>query len=338
MIFLSHTTSFNHLPDSLQLGSFGVSIFITLSGFLEIAYSSRHNTVNKTEGLFYLRDKLRHKFKNIYPLHITMMIIALPYAIWSVIIHLHTVQFLAVAVLLNVAMLHGFIPVEEIYFSINEPSWYLSIFLLIVIIGSYLSNVILEIADRIGTILLVFLLFGVEIIWTLLFQNNASGYWLIYINPFFRMVDFCIGVCIGQLFKMYKEYLSLNKILKLSILVFIATLVSNYYLGESVYNVFSMTAIYIPADIILIFCFFLMGEKFKDRNIIITKFGNVSMEVFLIHSVVIRYVGTLLGKAGLNDIVYNNIFIGLLMTGICLIITVFASGFWRMVVNVIRKY
>lgn len=104
-------------------GACGVSIFFILSGFLSI-YKNRwgelqncsHPTVK--ECILYVRRKVAYLF----PIHIAMMIYC---AIAEFIQGTNTLSVYG-CILLQGMLIQSWIPIRNIYFSLNGVSWYLS--------------------------------------------------------------------------------------------------------------------------------------------------------------------------------------------------------------------
>ena len=122
-VFVSHTGLF-------ELGAWGVSVFFVLSGFLmAYVYSEREPVTGiKASLMFSIR-----KLKKLYPLHILMLLAALPFELISVIrgFSIHALLLLCEKIGLNITLLQDWVPVQASYYSLNAVAWYLSACLLL---------------------------------------------------------------------------------------------------------------------------------------------------------------------------------------------------------------
>lgn len=105
-----------------QLGAWGASVFLMLSGFLMI-YTYYDKEPETTPGS--VCRFARKRIGKIYPLHILMMLAALPFAV-RVLMEDFTVRNLIRSVgqvVLNVFLLQSWIPKSASYFSLNGVAW-----------------------------------------------------------------------------------------------------------------------------------------------------------------------------------------------------------------------
>ncbi len=106
-------------------GHISLALFFMLGGFLS-AYNSfgRLDTQNVTlkSCVGYSRDKIM----KLYPLHIAALLIPLAGQIYGAVHKLISAKLVAFKLAANLALLQSWIPLNDIYFSLNEPAWYLS--------------------------------------------------------------------------------------------------------------------------------------------------------------------------------------------------------------------
>lgn len=106
-------------------GHISLALFFMLGGFLS-AYNSygRSDTQNVTlkSCVGYSRDKIM----KLYPLHIAALLIPLAGQIYGAVHKLISAKLVAFKLAANLVLLQSWIPLNDIYFSLNAPAWYLS--------------------------------------------------------------------------------------------------------------------------------------------------------------------------------------------------------------------
>jgi peptidoglycan/LPS O-acetylase OafA/YrhL len=270
-------------------GFCGVTFFFVLSGFV-LTYNYRHSFDRLTRpGLrnFYIARVAR-----IWPVHLLTFGLAL------VVLHEQILEdpsgYIRPAVA-NLTLTQSFFPVQGIYFSFNSVSWSLSdeiffyaMFPLILWtmrstgLNRPLGCCVLAIGVWIGAVACV-----------ILGRDDEIGFWMWYVCPVFRLVDFLIGVALGQIFLGLKdrEFRGPNfrqaSLLEIGSLAFVmvAILASpsvNYLLRRSVY--------YTPffAVVILVFAY----QKGIISRLISGKllrlFGEASYSFYMFHFLLIH--------------------------------------------------
>jgi peptidoglycan/LPS O-acetylase OafA/YrhL len=177
-------------------GFIGVSFFFILSGFiLSLNYDDRLLSRQVTFREFWVA-----RIARVYPLHLATLLIALGLVVegteqWKDFFAdpaASTVMFLT-----NASLLHAFVPIPEYFFSYNVPSWSISdemffYFAFPFIIFLFVRNKVLL---RFGWLL--FLAVPVVMYYSL----DNSHHPFMYINPFFRIVDFILGITLHQVYK-----------------------------------------------------------------------------------------------------------------------------------------
>lgn len=130
-----------------------------------------------------------------------------------------------------------------------------------------------------------------EIVCAIVFKSYANAHWILYINPFMRLADFVAGVLLGKIhtMKLGKRY----HIFSYGFTVFIPIAAIFYCIPSILHCNITITysALWFPVSIFVIE----MGALLKDSNFrnragrMLLLIGDLSMELFLIHQVVIRY-------------------------------------------------
>lgn len=194
-IFLSHTKLV-----SLHFGAWGVSVFLVLSGFLMVYsyYEKEVDLSTKSCVVFSV-----NKIKKLYLLHIIMMIAALVLLIISIIVNksFKDVLLTVAKLMFNALLLQAWIPISNIYFSLNGVSWYLSVCVLLYMAFPIIITKIKKQGGGIANAFLIYIIMLVAAFCTrgiTLFDNFSK--WFTYICPLFRLGDFVIGCYLGYVY------------------------------------------------------------------------------------------------------------------------------------------
>ena len=171
MIFLHHSAL-----NLLVFGAFPVSFFFILSGFvLMMGYGGRISSMSY--GDFTLKRILR-----VYPTHILCLFIALfVSAIISYPIDWYNT-------LPSFFLIQAWIPLQEIYFAGNSVAWYVSDIVFCYLMFPLLVKVMKWNPSVSIVIVVICYLIGCFLI------PSEYHHAFLYINPFFRVVDFMIGM------------------------------------------------------------------------------------------------------------------------------------------------
>lgn len=175
-IFLCHS-------GFLLNGTFPVTFFFMLSGF--VTYYTKSNIVENEGYLIWYRSQVWRKIKEFYPLHIVTFVMA------GVI---GGQNDSIIAGILDLAMISPFFKGYAIAF--NGVSWYLNTTIFLYVAAYWLLRVANKI-DRpvLAVIGLISVIIGINLLNDLL----ALGLYL-YSNPFYRIMDFFLGILLGKIF------------------------------------------------------------------------------------------------------------------------------------------
>ncbi len=212
-VFLNHS-----IGGTACLGAAGVSIFFVLSGFLmAFTYWDRDAVIGE-QGLAGSFKFAWKKIWKLYPLHVFMMILVITYAevVWGY-QKTMTPQLLGEA-LLNAALLQAWIPISEVYFSLNAVSWYLSTALFCYFMFSLLlcklkkqcSVKRLLSAAAILAVLMCAISSLAAIIGSPQDKAWFSQHWITYVFPVSRLLDFSLGAIAGSMFMLKVKAASCN--------------------------------------------------------------------------------------------------------------------------------
>ena len=279
------------------LGAFGVTIFIMISGYLAISGDFSKITSFKSY--------IKYVFKKIlkfYPLHIVTLLVALPLCISMFKDNLTGSIFQTIA---NVFLVHAFIPSSSYYFAFNAVSWYLSLNLFFILIAPFVNRLYKNVKLPISLITSV-LFFGMEITLFFVFRNFERAHWVLYICPITRTLDYLIGANMFIIAKSINNNKSsvLKKIFFCTFVVLgLGGLATQFVISWNYDTTFFLSAVWVIPSILLLLSAVLDIPDFKLKSLLENKVfiavGNMSLYIFLIHQLVIRYSEYIFAKANL---------------------------------------
>lgn len=301
LAFLKETNYANIFNSIFDEGFLGVSFFFILSGFI-LAYNYKEKFLigNISKREFYISRLAR-----IYPVHIatTALVFLLTFAQsgkgWEYLIQ-------------HVFLIQSFFTSEEIYFSLNSPSWSISdeMFFYLLFPFAFL------ISEKIRSYIFILYLIGILIL-NIQLDKNQDHYWL-YISPYIRFSDFLLGIILFDIFEKVKVGYSKIKqpivIFELgAILLFILFFVFHNKIDISYrYSIYYWVPM---AAIILIFALSHVAQK----KSIITQFlsnkymvlaGEISFSFYLLHVLEIQILNYIRKIFSLNmDLMLFSFFI-----------------------------
>ena len=281
LIFWSHTNFiFNSAGVSIFgiAGAFGVQIFIIMSGYLSFKYKKADKEVN-------LFSNVINKMKKFYLLHIVMFIVSIPSCI-----EIFSLGKKALLIaFLNITLLQSWIPDTSVYFSFNAVSWYLSTYVFLIICTPYIVKIFKRISLKLAAITMSLIVIFEFLLVLFSGKIPVNTHWLVYIFPPIRCLDIALGCGLARMLENSKD----NKWLSLLYTIFgwitgIALLVYNNINYSS--NEVWLTAMWCIPSI-----FIIAGigkgrafEKFYSNKILLF-IGNLSLQLFLMHQMIIRY-------------------------------------------------
>ncbi|CAD5693658.1 DNA injection protein [Escherichia coli] len=284
-VFVSHLgilsqssiSQFNIASKYFFNGYVGVTFFYILSGFI-INYSfSKH----MAEGSFSNKDFIVFRLARLFPVHIVSLICVL--AIFGYMNNFEAAN--KEALIYNALLMQSFIPSSDYYFSFNPVSWSISCEMFFYL--SFCFIVRFKSKHLLAVLLLVLI---VNVYFLSNPPVNISQHWLFYINPFFRIGDFIIGVLICRLFLDKKlnpkptvcSSMEIGSLLFLAVTVYVAT---NYVLYMNIkYDI-----LYIPcmAAIVIAFAFDggVISKMLSNRYFILL--GEASFSFYMFHWMIV---------------------------------------------------
>lgn len=301
LIFLSHYTFVqNKMGENMfwAEGGYGVEIFLLLSGYLAALNYDR----GKRNSLWF---ELKNKVCKFYPLHICTLIVALPFSIMNL-LRGKIVTWLALV--MNATMLQSFIPVQQIYFSYNSVSWYLTVVIFLIVITPLVMKFLVNVSIKKLTLGIIGI-YIFQLLWWFAMKDTSIAHWLIYICPMVRALDFCVGASVFYITKFIKNNIQdFSKAQgKIHITFFISVVVSVMMMicsFDSKCLIYTVAVWTLPCAGILVSIVLGSQKSLVLRalfeNKIIVFLGNISFEFFLWHQLVITYCKKLGSYVGIN--------------------------------------
>lgn len=308
-IFTSHTGLTN-------LGPWGVSCFLVLSGFL-MYYNhglggAQDSSSVKDNIVFAIR-----RVKALYPLHCVTFIITL-------IVHLDeqkldSVRHIVIWVLkalANILLLQSCFPKSEFYFSFNTVSWYLSTSVILYFAFPYIRRLInrIKIKHEImiqfviviaiqSTVSVLLLIFSNQINRVPMIISDDLTKYVTYICPLYRMGDFYIGCLLGYVFlhngfdiKINKKIVNGIEVLSLTV-IGLLHLIYNKQVGFFGTDAFRYTLLYTLDAMLLVYIIGLRKgflSKYVLSSRIMVLIGDLSGYAFLIHPLIIAVIRSII--------------------------------------------
>ncbi|MFJ7125766.1 acyltransferase family protein [Streptomyces sp. NPDC098101] len=179
-----------------KTGWVGVSFFFVLSGFI-LTWSARPSD---TVGAFW-----RRRLVKVFPNHLVMYAVTMAlYAAAAV---------TGTTAVLNLLLLQSWVPEESVYFSVNNPSWSLGCELVFYLLFPLLHRWIGRIGARrlwwcAGALIAVIIALPAVVTALLPAEPSmmmpdksgpALGFWLVYIFPLTRVLDFVLGIVMARI-------------------------------------------------------------------------------------------------------------------------------------------
>jgi peptidoglycan/LPS O-acetylase OafA/YrhL len=279
-------------------GSFGVSIFMILSGFcmainyLPKAKSSSGGTQNLSP-LACIQNGIS-KVKKLYALHLIML------AVTYVVVGMPTSGKAMGRLVADILLVKCWRPHSEDYYSYNGVAWYLSTYMFLCMLAPYVLYLVSKVRKKSQAVgwgigiygLMAAIGYYVSVVTIPIGDGFAK--WLTYLCPFYRVLDLSIGALLGWIY-LYGGIAEDEKTGKwhlLEVLTLLGVIVFELAYPEFKANYMGLgyTAYWVPVSVLLVLVF-------AKNTGFITKMlhcrpllwlGNISSLTFLIHQIVIR--------------------------------------------------
>ena len=353
-IFLSHCNV--GILSSSGLGDWGVSVFLILSGFLMMINYFHSDKLTNCSLKGNLKFSLK-KISKIYPLHIVMMIAALPFEIRAILTNhggvLHSCIVLLLKVFLNITVTQSFVPYSSIYYSLNSVSWYLSVCLLTYFCFPWILRYFKKKMNFRKANLLIPTLLVLQIVLCWLSSKMdlaiSDGFteWFVYNFPIMRMIDFLFGIALGYVYLQHRDndeqsnkklwILNQKGAEDVALLLDLAALVVMlivYSLTNPGGDLFSHSELWWRYSCLFtllngVMIYLLAMDNGVLSRVLSTKgivfIGEISSTAFLIHQMIIRYLNTFIKYIDTDALLVSKVLI------VCapLLLTVVVCEIWN---------
>ncbi|WP_322970475.1 acyltransferase [Faecalibacter sp. LW9] len=287
-VFLSHLTFvqtdlkwYNWLKNVVFFeGYVGVGFFFILSGFV-LALNYKHKIIDQPH--FSYKNFYIARMARIYPLHVLTFAVMIPLVIvqglfgWD-------------KALLNISLLHTYIPIKDYNFSINNVSWSISTeFFFYLMFPMYVIGL-----HRYKW--LKYVLFIIAIPLLIYFEPFVTGNkdlekGIYYVNPLVRSLDFIIGILLCDVYQKIKDTkISVAKgtLFEIGALVIFVLFFSFY---DEVVRTFRYNIYYWIPMILITLVFALQRGMLSKilQNKPLIYLGEISFGFYMIHMIVIKY-------------------------------------------------
>ena len=275
------------------------------------------------------------KIKRLYPLHIATMLCASLLRVYSIIIGRETYPKLLLDISLHSTLTQIWIPNGLYYNTLNGVAWYLCACAFSYLCFPIILKNIRKVGSRKKVCLWLMCLLVIEsIISALSFFVGSpdkdailSAQWITYYCPLSRLVDFSIGCCLGYLY-IYREESCKHRFMCCFYEVIVCTIIvlSWYVYANKILpfgsEYIKYSLLFIGTTVALIWLIAIGRGVISTllSNRILCWIGNISPYAFLIHSVVIKYLRSILGHMS----IYN----GFTLSVLSALITVIATVVW----------
>lgn len=265
---------------TLEDGFLGVSFFFILSGFI-LAYNYRDRLLYKriTRKQFILARIFR-----VYPLHL----ITFGYVFFLVVFTQYNQFDFWKKVISQLFLMQSFIPEKEYFLGFNGVSWSISNELFFYILFPFLINGIVKYPKFIA------LSFCLPLA-LLLFNYEREGHWLFYINPFYRVFDFILGIALHEFYRNFKAHNFIEKKSNYIELFTLGIFILFYSLRSYIPQSLRWSTFYwIPMSLIIFIFAFQRGfiSKVLSQKWFIF-LGEISFAFYMVHQLIIEFLGIL---------------------------------------------
>lgn len=296
----------HHLPDiwkdrtlGYDFGNTIVLFFFILSGFLlTLGYKDKF-----LKGQITYKDFVIKRIETIFPLQWLMTSLFVLFGInivtyWAIPFHLTLSQSL--------------IPLWDINFMVNTPSWFLSSIFICYLLAP--PSLILAAKGR-ERFVVPYLI--IVIIWNLFIiflPSHVGTRWLCYINPFSRFIDFSAGTMLALYWNEIKSIFSKllkNKALATCFEVAIICIIFYWVTNKSAIRLNDFTVIRYPTIFFFIIIFAISSGQISSLlgSRLCNRLGDLSIAIYMCHEFILYFTQQI--EIGSNNI---NIFITYALT------------------------
>ena len=276
-----------------------VTFFFILSGFLSyITYKDKKEESIVIASIDYCKLKL----KRIYPIHLITFLISVPLRIKII---LNNFGKEIIVMITHLLLIQSIIPITHFYFNYNESAWYVSTLMFCYLFTQILVKIINKIQNMNKKLFKsIFLLLVTLVVQTVLykvFNNTKLSQWFLYISPFYRILDYFMGMLVGFIWINTRKDINFNKNIMTIFEIFILSVISiNYIPSINIYCEVNKALLLVG-----VFVFSLEGGLLSKilSNRIFIYFADFSFEFFLVHMPIIIICGKVSEILGVRTLI-----------------------------------
>lgn len=277
----------HHMGYPFSLGTVFVTFFFLLSGFsMALGYRKKFENIFFTSIYSFYKKRL----VRVYPMVFITFLVALP--VMYIEGHLPDMMEIVVYIL----MLQSWWANGMMVFTINGVAWFISDLILFYIFTPFLLYYFNKLGG-VGICFIIFIIYAIEIYIASCFIGEMQPYswawWCIYICPWYRIMDYSIGMLCGMLYAK-----NLNKVrikgkflcttLEVFSIMFLIFSIWSPYYG---YDSFKYGLYYIPASIMII-VLLAYSRGYVSALLscgVFVALGDISYHIYILHQIIIRY-------------------------------------------------
>lgn len=276
-----------------------VTFFFILSGFISyITYKDKKEESIVIASIDYCKIKL----KRIYPIHLITFLISVPLRIKII---LNNFGKEIIVMITHLLLIQSIIPITHFYFNYNESAWYVSTLMFCYLFTQILVKIINKIQNMNKKLFKsIFLLLVTLVVQTVLykvFNNTKLSQWFLYISPFYRILDYFMGMLVGFIWINTRKDINFNKNIMTIFEIFILSVISiNYIPSINIYCEVNKALLLVG-----VFVFSLEGGLLSKilSNRIFIYFADFSFEFFLVHMPIIIICGKVSEILGVRTLI-----------------------------------
>ncbi|WP_299289381.1 acyltransferase [uncultured Mucilaginibacter sp.] len=318
-------------PNSISLnnefisnGYMFVDFFFVLSGFV-IAY----NYESKISNYIEFKQFMVKRLFRVYPLHLVMLMIALMYVVFRIIIGFHfkpdAIKLYTVETFFtNLFLLNSIKFPNTNDLSWNYPSWSISAEVISYMVFAAFTLTIKKLNLSYLRTIVWLLVLGISIYWIHSLSNNYFIF-LTYNNGFIRgLIGFFSGVICQQVFQKLTGKINGNFLITFTILEVTAILLIIYFVTSgNLFKSFGLIYDFVFLLSILIFSFEkgLLSEKIKKIRLL-KEIGKFSYSIYMTHALIIIFASIVLKK------IINKNYILDTIIECCLLLVIYYTSKW----------
>lgn len=182
----------------------GIAVFFLTSGFLLTYNYYDKNTLDDVDLALCVRFSWK-KIKKLYPLHLLTLLFFLAEQFYALFTGLARpgLNFFS-PILANILLIQSWFPKERFYYSLNGPTWYLSVSVFLYLMFPLILKAVKKLKSVSQAVWLSAAIFAVQIVFTKigfeLLPGKEERQWVRYIFPPLRLGTFAIGCNLGYIY------------------------------------------------------------------------------------------------------------------------------------------